>query len=118
LQLRRRSELRFIFKRPIAGSEITAVGRADLRHVIIAFAPCIIAAAARDASCFHVCVLWFCFGAVDEKHRRRYANATLPTPETQSCRGQTPPFLIDDETRARELWFETPRAMPVCRDDT
>jgi hypothetical protein len=37
-----------VFIRPIAGSKIAAVGRADLRHVIIVFAPCIIAAAARD----------------------------------------------------------------------
>jgi hypothetical protein len=44
--VRRRSELCFVFIRPIAGSKIAAVGRADLRHVIIVFAPCIIAAAA------------------------------------------------------------------------
>ena len=49
-QLKRRSELRFIFMRLIVGSEIAAVGRADLRHVIIVFAPCIIAAAACDVS--------------------------------------------------------------------
>jgi hypothetical protein len=49
-QLKNRSQLRFIFMRLIVGSEIAAVGRADLRHVIIVFAPCIIAAAACDVS--------------------------------------------------------------------
>jgi len=38
LQLKRRSELRF-FMHPIAGAEIAAVGRADLRHVIIVLPP-------------------------------------------------------------------------------
>jgi hypothetical protein len=105
LQLRRRSELRFVFMRLIAGSEIAAVGRADLRHVVIVFAPCIIAAAACDVSCLPstLCVLWFFFGAADEKHRRRYANATLhgcpldrglELMQTRACCGQTPPFLI------------------------
>jgi hypothetical protein len=44
--------------RLIAGSEIAAVGRADLRHVVIVFAPCIIAAAACDVSCLPLCT--FC----------------------------------------------------------
>jgi len=50
LQPERRSELRFVFVRLTVRSEIAAVGRADLRHVIIVFAPCIIAAAACDVS--------------------------------------------------------------------
>jgi hypothetical protein len=51
LQLKNRSEASFIFMGLIARSEIVAVGRADLRHVIIVFAPCITAAAAYDVSC-------------------------------------------------------------------
>jgi hypothetical protein len=35
LKRKRRSELRFVFIRLIVGSEIAAVGRADLRHVVI-----------------------------------------------------------------------------------
>ena len=79
LQLKLRSELRFVSRRPIVRTEIATVGHADLRHVIIALAPCIIAAAACDVSSSPSasCVLWFFFGAADEKHRRRYANATL-----------------------------------------
>jgi len=49
--MKRRSELRFVFIRPIVRLEIVMVGRADVRHVIIVFAPCITAAAAGDVSC-------------------------------------------------------------------
>jgi len=90
-------------------------------------APCITAAAACDVSLPSTfCVLWFSFGAADEKHRRRYANATLPGRsliesfdpcETQAWSRRTPPFLIQDEPRVRELWLKLP-AKPVCRDDT
>jgi hypothetical protein len=42
----RLSGLRFIFLCSTGRSDITAVGHADLCHVVIVFAPCIIAAAA------------------------------------------------------------------------
>jgi hypothetical protein len=48
--MKRRFEPAVVFLASSAGSEIAAVGRADLRHVIIVFAPCITAAAAGDVS--------------------------------------------------------------------
>jgi hypothetical protein len=39
LQRKRRSELRFVFVRSTVNWEIAAVGRADLRHVIIVLPP-------------------------------------------------------------------------------
>jgi hypothetical protein len=61
LQLKRRSKLRFVFISLIAGSEIAAVGRADLRHVIIVLPPA--SSPLRRAACdvstfpstFYVC---------------------------------------------------------------
>jgi hypothetical protein len=106
LQLKRRSELCFDLVRLIVRSEIAMVGRADLRHVIIV---CPLHHRRRRARClvlaFHVCVLWFSFGAADEKHRRRYAHATDPAAplieslnacETQARCGQSPPLLIQE----------------------
>jgi hypothetical protein len=100
--------------RSIVGPEIATVGRADLRHVIIIFAPCTSPPPrAMSRACLQLFAFsGFSFGAVDEKHHRRYADATLHfapllesvnSCETQACRGQSPPFLIQDEPRVREL---------------
>jgi hypothetical protein len=126
--MKSRVERRSISAGSLARSEIVAVGRADLRHVIIVFAPCNTAAAACDVSRLPSAfrVLWFLFGAV----RKNFAADTqtpryqavphiesLDPGERHASRGQSPPFLIQDEPRVRELWLKLP-ATPVCRDDT
>jgi hypothetical protein len=119
--VRRRSELCFVFIRLIAGSKIAAVGRADLRHVIIVFAPCIIAAAARDVSCL-LPLLAFCGSSsapvtknilADTQTLRYTVAPSIGERELRPAAGRLRRFSPKDESRVRELWLKLP-AKPVC----
>jgi hypothetical protein len=104
LQLKRWSELRFIFMRLIVRSEISAVGRADLRHVIIAFAPCTPPSPRAMSRLYSVLTFYGSSSApltkntVADTQMPRYTVAPLiesvNSSRVEACCGQTPPFLI------------------------